>query len=416
MATPPKPKPPAQKVALRVAGKPAQLLDIDNPKLAKATLYRTPTGLLVAVLPGDPSESEAAKGSVKLGPTADYLAKNPDAVVAKQSTGILKPKDQQPKAAVPPGQVDPSTVIHAPDGSVQSVTTNPDGSKSVTAVSAAPGGGYVPTTAQATAASSNPFDSAGTAYSNSAATAGVATTRDTAPYAYVPSGMPFGDTAGNHGLKTQTIQQAQDALSKLKQDDLKVVQQKLVDAGYLPKGTPVNGLADLTTQQAYASALLDASQVEGSTAGAHANGDKGLTVNEYLDTKAQAAKDAASKAASTSLTSTHVDLSSPTDAQAFIVKAFQDHFGQAPTSDQIAQFTQALNSAQTSNPSTTSSQTTVDASGAQHEKDSSTTKTINPGQFADNYAVSADQTGAGDFAAATTYYSAALQAIGLGGR
>lgn len=115
------------------------------------------------------------------------------------------------------------------------------------------------------------------------------------------------------------------------------------------------------------------------------------------------------------------DLSSNTEARALLTRAATDALGRRPTAKEIDDLQVALNSAQTKNPVTTTTRTSLSASGEVRSQDQTRTGGVNADAFTDTWVRGGDKPSLdseyGAYQAASTYYTALMQAIaGPGGR
>lgn len=111
---------------------------------------------------------------------------------------------------------------------------------------------------------------------------------------------------------------------------------------------------------------------------------------------------------------TTTNISDPLTAQNLMTQTLQNELGRAPTPAELTQFTQALQTAQAANPTTTTAVT--DPMSPYQDKSATQTGGFDSGQFTQNYI---DQNFSGEKAAvggATGFYQAALSALGAGGR
>lgn len=115
------------------------------------------------------------------------------------------------------------------------------------------------------------------------------------------------------------------------------------------------------------------------------------------------------------------DLTSNTEARALLTRAATDALGRRPTAKEIDDLQVALNSAQTKNPVTTTTRTSLGAGGDVRSQDQTQTGGVNADAFTDKWVRGGDKPSLdseyGAYQAASTYYNALMQAIaGPGGR
>jgi hypothetical protein len=149
-------------------------------------------------------------------------------------------------------------------------------------------------------------------------------------------------------LNNTTVDTAARAFFGMSRDEIAAIQTRLVDAGYLTK-IRAPGFIDPETAKAFGDLLQNASAYN--TAG------NPITINDFLNQSAQSALEAAkASAAMTGANSSEfkretISLTNPDDARYLVNQSLQNHLGRKATPDEIAQFTNALNSSERASPS-----------------------------------------------------------------
>jgi hypothetical protein len=211
----------------------------------------------------------------------------------------------------------------------------------------------------------------------------------------VPAGA---DTAYN-GSSLQTTIGAKDKLNKLydlNPDELTALQKKLQTAGLLSRYTP--GVVTSDTTQAYLNLMVEAAR--------HNTMGEELSPEQLLDQLAAKGGDGGQ-----SQVHKQINLTDPLVAKALINHTLEGFLGRAPDPGEVLDFTHALANAQSSNPSTTTTQTGADGSTT-----STTEGGLDESAFATDYVQKNYGSQIGTFNAATSLYDAALSVLGAGGR
>jgi hypothetical protein len=205
-------------------------------------------------------------------------------------------------------------------------------------------------------------------------------------------------------------------------DAIIALQDRLIKAGYLDPSKKAFNYGSITgtkdpTYSAYYNVLEAAIRTStdyNAILTNRINRNAGAKFEKALDTvKARQAKADAALLPHTT-TSTAVNLSDPLSAQALLTKTLSNELGRNPTTDEISQFTNALTTAQTQNPTTTSAY--VDPTDpAAPVKSSTSTGGFDPNQFTENYVTQNFGQERDAVGAATGFYSAAMQALKPGG-
>ncbi len=182
-------------------------------------------------------------------------------------------------------------------------------------------------------------------------------------------------------------------------DQLKALQQKLVDAG--SSQVTANGVADAATVNAYTNLLRTVQAYQ------TVNPQNPITPDELLNSLAKA--HGAGKTINEKSTSTN--LTDRITAQQTITQAFSSKLGRKPTDQEVAAFTSALNAYEQQNPTTTDTTLNTDASGLEKSRNTVTSgHSVDPSAYAlqyinDNHGP--EQTAANHLA----WYQVALQAL-----
>lgn len=215
-------------------------------------------------------------------------------------------------------------------------------------------------------------------------------------------------------VNKMNAQEMIDNLLKMDKGTLKDLQGQMVNAGYLNKGEFTYGFADLVTQKAYAQLLNEVATYQAK--GQH------VTPQEIL----KMMKDSRDKAAKASGGPKHytetdrsVDLTDPSTAQGLVTDAITNALGRAPTPEEVTAFTSTLQATETANPQVTVS--TTDTTGDVDPTTGiakNTTKNavqaggVDPQQIAKSYVMANNGPEMGAYQAGTSYYNAALAALG----
>lgn len=235
----------------------------------------------------------------------------------------------------------------------------------------------------------------------------------------VVEGQGAGGKTGSHPYvplgftsETATVNERLSSIYNMSPDQLKSLQQQLWLAGmYDGTGiTSVNqiplGQADEATFAAYGNLLsLSAKQVQRG---------QDVTVDETLSGLIQQRTATGQNAGGTTRTSTSYSISDPETAKAILSNVLQAYTGVGiPDGPTLAAFQSALNDYEKAHPSTTTS--TYNNTGSGTDTTSEGVDSLSSAgrtQFAQDYLFQHQGGDVANYQAATTYYQAALQALG----
>lgn len=395
----------------------AEKVSATDPRLQNTpnlTYYESPDGAYYGVVKGSTAEKNFLQGVSSADPTGmssgvTHAGDAPKPIVKANADAAKATQDATAAAAV---QQQDTTGITGAAGATAPAGTAPAGSDA-----AASG-----VNADGTSTTSNPYAAA------TASGTGVLDTLSSAKQQ-----LEGVDVISGHGThieksrspdlgapkptKTDITSKAADLLNavySLSDKDLQNLQTKLQAAGYTTK--PGDDLT--STLSAYVSLIADVSSADSNAKPGSQNFH--VSVDDYLNRKAAANgvnADGTTNGKSKTETSSSVNLTDPTTAQGLLQKALTDELGRQPTSQEVSDFTSALQSAESSNPTVKSVSGSSDTLLGQTTGDTSSTTSGGIGDldaFAHNYVqnehgpeAATDQIG--------NVYGLAMKALGLSG-